>query len=241
MGGFFLFLFNTSPPLGSAVEPQFLKGKKLAVWVTVRNTPIYSFLSQRTILKRAKLGEGLEIIGTRGIWLNVVDEEGKKGWIDKRCTDSTWILIVKKEHKLFFLHGREVMKEWGADFGPNPQGDKEREGDGKTPEGELYVCAKISNSMFYKAFLLSYPSIHHARQGLKSGLINKYQYNAILKAIRQRNTPPQNTPLGNYIEIHGHGSGGKYDWTLGCIGVPNNAMDFMFPKVKIGTPVVIVL
>lgn len=238
--GFLLCLFDLSSAIEKAAEPQFLKGKKLAVWVTVRNTPIYSSLSQRNRLKFANLGEGLEIIGIRGAWLNVVDEQGKKGWIEKRRTDSTWILIVKKEHKLLFLEGRKVLKEWGADFGLNSQGDKEREGDGTTPEGELYVCAKIPNSTFYKAFLLSYPSTHHAQRGLESGLISQSQYNAILKAIKQRSTPPQNTPLGSYIEIHGHGTGGKYDWTLGCIGVPNEAMDFMFPKVKIGMPVLIV-
>jgi hypothetical protein len=231
---FLLWVFDLSSAIENAAEPHFLKGKKWAVWVTVRNTPIYSSLSPRSRLKFANLGEGLEIIGIRGAWLNVVDEQGKKGWIEKRCTDSTWILIVKKEHKLLFLDGREVIKEWGADFGVNSQGDKEREGDGKTPEGELYVCAKIANSMFYKAFLLSYPSIHHAQRGLESGLINQSQYNAILKAIKQRSTPPQNTPLSAItLKSTDTGRAGNTTGHWDALGCPTKRWTLCFPKSKL--------
>ncbi len=53
---------------------------------------------------------------------------------------------------------------------------------------------------------ISYPSIEDAERGLKQVLINRRQYDAIVKEIRNRKRPPWNTPLGGEIGLHGGGT-----------------------------------
>ena len=48
-----------------------------------------------------------------------------------------------------------------------------------------------------------------------------------------------NTALGGMIEIHGHGTGARSNWTQGCIAVRNDAMDRLWRWVAVGTPVVV--
>jgi len=43
--------------------------------------------------------------------------------------------------------------------------------------------------------------------------------------------------IGGLIEIHG---GGKDSMTYGCIAMDNNAIDYIFSLVPVGTPVTIV-
>ena len=105
-------------------------------------------------------------------------------------------------------------------------GDKVREGDRRTPEGEFYVARKVPNSKYHKALLISYPNKEDAKRGLKEGLINKIEYDKIVNSINRCQTPPQNTKLGSYLEIHGHGKG--TDWTWGCVGLDNWEMDELY-------------
>ena len=50
---------------------------------------------------------------------------------------------------------------------------------------------------------------------------------------------PANTRAGGLIEIHGEGGRGK-DWTDGCVAITNDEMDWLFSRVAVGTPVVVV-
>lgn len=220
-------------------EPSFLSGKDKAVWVSSRSA-IFGKTPGGAKVKTITLGEGFEVLGEEGTYLKAKSSSGSVGWLKKSDTSSVWILLEKSKRRLTFFDQRTPLDDWGADLGPEPKGDKEKQGDGKTPEGEFYVCRKIPNSQFYKAFLVSYPSIQHAERGLKNGWITPAQHASIVKAIKTRNVPPQNTRLGGYIEIHGSGTGGFYDWTLGCAGMPNKAMDFMWDKTPVGTPIVII-
>ena len=56
-------------------------------------------------------------------------------------------------------------------------------------------------------------------------------------AHRRAKTPPQYTPLGGLIEIHGLGAGA--DWTLGCVAVENDVIDALWPWVRVGQEVTI--
>jgi murein L,D-transpeptidase YafK len=111
-------------------------------------------------------------------------------------------------------------------LGTRPIGDKVREGDRRTPEGEFYVARKVPNSDYHKALLISYPNIEDAKRGLTEGLINKIQSKKIIDSINKCKTPPQNTKLGSYLEIHGSGKG--RDWTWGCIGLDNSEIDELY-------------
>jgi murein L,D-transpeptidase YafK len=90
-------------------------------------------------------------------------------------------------------------------------GNKVRAGDRRTPEGDFYIFTKNDKSAFYLSLGLSYPNAPHTERGLRDGLINRSQYETIMRALKARKAPPQNTRLGGDIYIHGHGS--SSDWT----------------------------
>ena len=54
-------------------------------------------------------------------------------------------------------------------LGRHPVGHKQCEGDGKTPEGEYYICLKRETGKFGCALGISYPSALDARQSVHDG------------------------------------------------------------------------
>jgi murein L,D-transpeptidase YafK len=129
------------------------------------------------------------------------------------------------------------VRTYRVGLGFNPVADKQREGDGATPEGEFYVFVKNNKSAYYLSLGISYPNAEDADRGLRDGLINKDQHAAILEAIRKKKAPPQYTKLGGLIYIHGNGS--RSDWTWGCVALENNEMKELYDAVTVGTPVTI--
>jgi murein L,D-transpeptidase YafK len=122
-------------------------------------------------------------------------------------------------------------------LGGAPQGDKGREGDLKTPEGELYVAWKNERSSFHRFLGLSYPMERHAERGYANGLIDKKTRDAIVDAVKSRKKPPQHTRLGGLVGIHGGGAGA--DWTLGCIAVSNEEAEWLFKEMQVGDRIVV--
>ena len=145
-------------------------------------------------------------------------------------------LVVKKsERKLEVFDGEKLVKTYRIGLGFAPVGDKEKQGDGKTPEGEFYIFTKNDQSRFYLSIGVSYPSIEDAERGLREKLISKDQHDEIVEAIKNKKTPLQNTKLGGEIYIHGNGS--KTDWTLGCVALEDAEMKELFDAIPIGTSV----
>jgi murein L,D-transpeptidase YafK len=145
-------------------------------------------------------------------------------------------LVVKKgARELEVFDGEHLLKTYKIVLGFAPEGDKEEEGDGKTPLGEFYVFTKNEKSKFYLSLGVSYPSIDDAARGLRSNLISKEDYDAIVQAITENKMPPQNTRLGGAIYIHGGGT--EKDWTWGCMALENEEMKEIFDAVPVGTKV----
>lgn len=145
------------------------------------------------------------------------------------------IVVYKKERKLEFYSDQTLLRSYRVGLGFNPVADKQREGDGATPEGDFYVFVKNNKSAYYLSLGVSYPNVEDAERGLRDGLITKAQYDAIADAHRRKVAPPQYTKLGGLIYIHGHGA--KSDWTLGCVALENEDMKELFDSVTVGTPV----
>src|SRR5438128_643847 len=59
------------------------------------------------------------------------------------------IVIKKAERRLQLFDGEKLIKTYTGALGFMPAGDKEIEGDGKTPEGEFYVFVKNEKSKYY--------------------------------------------------------------------------------------------
>ena len=147
------------------------------------------------------------------------------------------IVVHKRERKLLLYAAGKLVRTYRVGLGLSPVGDKVREGDRRTPEGDFYVFIKNDHSAYYLSLGLSYPNAAHAARGLRDGLITKIQYDRIMRALQLREAPPQNTPLGGEIYIHGNGS--RTDWTWGCVALEDSDMRELFDAIPVGTPVTI--
>lgn len=139
-------------------------------------------------------------------------------------------VIYKKERRLSLLDdsGREVFS-CPVGLGPSPQGPKEREGDGKTPEGTYFICLKRESGKYGAALGISYPNEEDAQRAFIQGQIDEQARSAITCAIREGRRPPWGTKLGGEIYLHG---GGAWDWTAGCIALADADMKNLFPRME---------
>ena len=147
------------------------------------------------------------------------------------------IVVSKSKRRLQLYSDSAVVRTYKVGLGLNPVPDKVREGDRATPEGDFYVFTKNDKSAFYLSLGISYPNIEDAQRGLRDGLISRAQHDAIVKAIKRKGMPPQNTALGGQIYIHGNGA--SRDWTWGCVALENEDVKELFAAVPVGTAVTI--
>lgn len=146
-----------------------------------------------------------------------------------------YIAIKKSTHTLELWENGALKNRFVVNTGA-AAGDKEVEGDWKTPEGEFYVCKKIPNSNFHLALGVSYPSIEDAERGIQNGLISGNQYNQIVTANQTGGAPDWHTALGGYIEIHGDR---KMNPTRGCISLRNEDIDLLYSLTTVGDRIII--
>jgi hypothetical protein len=145
------------------------------------------------------------------------------------------IVVSKSARSLRLYSDGRAVREYRVVLGGDPVGDKERQGDSRTPEGEFYVCVKNERSRFFRSLGLSYPNREDAERGLRDKLITRADYERIVRALARKRTPPWDTALGGEIFIHGGGTAN--DWTLGCVALDNAHMQELFDSVPLGTPV----
>lgn len=147
-------------------------------------------------------------------------------------------IVVKKGARLLELYdGGKLVKTYPIALGFTPEGDKEKQGDGKTPEGDFYIFVKNPQSKFHLGLGVSYPSKEDAVRGLADRLITRPQHDSIVKAIDTGKMPLQNTALGGEIYIHGGGVG--RDWTWGCIALEDKDVEEIYNAIEVGTSITI--
>lgn len=156
------------------------------------------------------------------------------------------VVIWKSQYTLTLYKGSAPVKTYRAVFGKGyADGDKERYGDRRTPEGEFYICSMNTSKRFYKFMGLSYPGLKHADQGLRKGILSPSEHQAIQQAIAERRQPSWETRLGGAIGIHGRlvenaaAQQNRENWTDGCIALANVDVDELFSILAVGTPVTI--
>jgi murein L,D-transpeptidase YafK len=133
------------------------------------------------------------------------------------------VIIVNKSKRVLALYNNGVpFKTYNVGLGRNGSLDKLRAGDNSTPEGEYRVIKKISVSRYHKALLINYPNEDNRRNFIRA---------------KKKGLIPAGARIGGLIEIHG---GGKDSMTYGCIAMDNNAIDYIFSLVPVGTKVTIV-
>ncbi len=120
------------------------------------------------------------------------------------------------------LSGGKVIRTYKIALGSGGLAPKEREGDGRTPEGRYMIDSRNEHSQFHKALHISYPDADDRRRAARLGV----------------------SP-GGAIMIHGLPNGREWigaahrmvDWTQGCIAVTDQEIDEIWDLVPVGTPV----
>jgi hypothetical protein len=145
------------------------------------------------------------------------------------------VYIYKEKRRLYVIQSNVMVRDYPIGLGFHPTGDKEGEGDGRTPEGDFLICQKNPVSRFNKLLVLNYPDKKHAERALFAGILSPPEFKEIVTANESKATPPWHTKLGGQLFIHAGGA--HKDWTQGSIALYNSDMDELFKIASTGTPV----
>ncbi len=129
------------------------------------------------------------------------------------------ILIEKDARRLTVFRNGVALRSYPVALGFAPRGDKQREGDGRTPEGLFTINRRNPQSAYHLSLGIDYP-----------------QPDDIARARAGGYAP------GGDIFIHGQPNGFGMvtiptDWTAGCIAVSDAIIEELWRVVPVGTPV----
>ena len=152
-----------------------------------------------------------------------------------------WLLVDTKADTLSIMQGQKPIKVFRPiALGSSGAGVKSGRGDNRTPTG-VFRIGWINDQSRFKTFIgLDYPNPDYAERALREHRIDRTTYERIRAAWLTGQTPPQNTPLGGQIGIHGVGMGDPrihsagINWTSGCVALDNSQIEALRPWVKKG-------
>ena len=132
------------------------------------------------------------------------------------------VLVLKHKHKLLLFSSDQVVKSYDIALGHGGLAPKQRQGDGRTPEGLYTIDWRNPASRFHLALHISYPQ------------------SADMQRARRLGADP-----GGGIMIHGLDPESAWvganhrltDWTNGCIAVTDSEIEEIWQMVPDGTPV----
>jgi murein L,D-transpeptidase YafK len=123
-----------------------------------------------------------------------------------------------------------------ATFGASPVGQKEREGDERTPEGNYQINSKVENARFHRFLGVSYPNAEDIERTKRKGITNPGG------GIGIHGTTRKLAPLARaWIRVaRVTGLSSVIGPTDGCIGISNEDVERLYAVVPVNTPVIIV-
>jgi len=151
-----------------------------------------------------------------------------------------WLLVDTINNKLMVMAGTEIVSTYkGISIGRYGATNDRMHGDHRTPVGHFRVAWISDDSRFHRFLGLDYPDLETARRAYAAGRITGHDWQAIRRAHQRGAIPPQNTPLGGQIGLHGIGAGsaeihGRYNWTDGCVALTNDEIDELLQWVRVG-------
>jgi murein L,D-transpeptidase YafK len=136
----------------------------------------------------------------------------------------TQLLLYKGRRKLYLLHEKDVIKSYRVQLGFNPNGHKQHQGDGRTPEGLYFLDRRNFNSRYHLSLGISYPNSRDIARARAAG-----------------------KPAGGDIFIHGGPRSEderrkrtrEGDWTAGCIALKDRDVQEVFWMTELGVPIFI--
>ncbi len=154
----------------------------------------------------------------RGAW-----DPGQRPAVERWLRDADRVLVLKGERRLELYRGEELLREFRIALGFAPEGHKERQGDGRTPEGVYTLDGRVHTTRFGRALHISYPRPQDQARARANGV-----------------------EPGGGIFIHGLPRGlgpiigaahARFDWTDGCIAVTDEELAELWARVPEGTPI----
>ena len=164
--------------------------------------------------------------------------------------EKTLVLVDQQNYKARIYEAGVIRAEFDVSFGQG-RGQKEIEGDNKTPKGMYFVVQKHRGEFDgpYAAFYgghwikINYPNKYDAERGLAQSIISKTQRDQISASWLKREPTLQNTRLGGGIGFHGWNTEWQNDGprhlSWGCVVMHLRDIDAFYDKVPEGTMVVI--
>ncbi|WP_431298249.1 L,D-transpeptidase family protein [Tabrizicola sp. BL-A-41-H6] len=128
------------------------------------------------------------------------------------------ILIEKSARRMQLFQNGQPVRSYQIALGFTPAGDKLRQGDGRTPEGQFRIDRRNATSAYHLSLGLDYPQPGDRARARAAGY-----------------------DPGGDIFIHGQpnalseGFKIKGDWTAGCIAVTNAEMREIWAATQTGT------
>jgi murein L,D-transpeptidase YafK len=130
------------------------------------------------------------------------------------------VVVYKSARSMHLLQGGRAITSYRVALGFEPEGHKQRDSDGRTPEGVYWIDRRNPRSAFFLSIGLSYPNAQDVARARAMGVM----------------------PGGN-IFIHGEPNDGRYargtDWTAGCIAISNAEMEEVWALVPTGTQITV--
>lgn len=130
------------------------------------------------------------------------------------------IVIEKAARRMQLIQDGKAVRSYAIALGFAPEGDKQRQGDGKTPEGEFTINRRNAESAFHLSVGLDYPRPADRARAAKGG----YSPGGDIFIHGQPNALPEGFKL-------------RGDWTAGCIALTNAEMREVWAVTPIGTRV----
>ena len=129
------------------------------------------------------------------------------------------ILIEKSARRLTATLDGAIVMQADIALGFEPEGDKQQEGDGKTPLGLFKIDRRNPQSAYHLSLGIDYPQTEDIDRASLEGV-----------------------DPGGDIFIHGQPNGLDYgrmsgDWTDGCIALSNEEIEELWQIVPNGTPI----
>ena len=156
-------------------------------------------------------------------------------------TMEPWLLVDTAGLSVSVMRGDEVLTVFeNIAIGSNGATRDKKVEDERTPLGDYRITEIRDSRRFYRFMALDYPTLEDAGRALDDGRIDKQDYARIQKAWRRGIPPPQDTPLGGHLGLHGLGDGNpeiheRFNWTNGCIALTNEQVDELAELITAGT------
>ena len=118
----------------------------------------------------------------------------------------------------------DVLRTYPSGLGFAPEGHKQFEGDGRTPEGSYLIDRRNPDSLFHLSIGISYPNetdIAFADAQGRSPGKDIFIHGGPRRAIDPMNVREMNVR----------------DWTAGCISVTDRQVEEIYAMVQDGTPI----